>query len=295
MTWGEIKKQVQSLCFEGVKEDFEADYGAGLIDAANSCLKDLANTSARFHETLKTSIPKLNNLLNTRRGEIFVHSDTDLIFHADGNGKLAYTFDCDGNADVMVGTLKIDCKSTGQFKRYFGIIAIENGIDVVFGGVYAYRIRNVAVYGNLRSGLQRDIPEWSECVRLDMRRLAANAGGKEFMKFDNKLPVTNNGAPIGDFAYEGDDTILIPVKYDGEIGIPYTRLPCLLAPDAPDNAELDLDPAAQELMPYFIAARVYMDYDVQKSIIYMNLYEQRKQETFNELPVHSQWTSFYGW
>lgn len=290
MTWGEIKRQVMALCFEQDEADFEADYGAGLIDAANSCLHDLANTSARFHETLRVSIPVVKNLLSCARGGTFTHLDEDLVFYAEGKGEtLAYTFDCDGAAQVKIGEREIEC-TAGGYRRYCGTVEASS-VCIRFSGQSPYHIRNLAVYDRY----PLPIPEWAPYARINCRQLCDQAGGRAFMKFDEKLPVTADGTPIADFAYEGDDTILIPVKYDGEICIPYRRYPQLLAQSAPDNTELDLDLAAQELMPYFIAGRVYMDYDVQKSIIYMNLYEQRKQETFNELPVHSQWTNYYGW
>lgn len=304
MTWGEIKKQVQVLCNEPEKSDFEADYGFGLVSAANSCLKDLANTSAKFHDTLRISIPEIKNILQTERDESFVHDSDLLEFTAKApiSGTYSYVFECDGEAAIAISVsdvykVVISGRQSKSFIRYSGFFdaKVGNVLKIIFGGEYLYKIRNIAIYPSRVSTSPDDIPDWAGYYSFEMRRLVSEVAGNKFKSFDDKLPVTVNGQPISGFAFDGDSVIMIPSDYHGEIGIPYTRYPTMLTEESPDDTEIDLDLASQDLMPYFIAARVYMDYDTQKSIIYKNEYESRKQTIYNDLPVHSEWVSHYGW
>lgn len=304
MTWGEIKKQVQVLCNEPEKSDFEADYGFGLVSAANSCLKDLANTSAKFHDTLRISMPEVENILQTERDESFSHVSEPIQFSAElsVSGIYSYVFECDGEADVSIydgdtSVVTINCRQSKSFVRYSGFFDATEGnvVKIEFSGEFLYKIRNIAIYPSRVSTNPDDIPDWASYYSFEMRRLVSEVSENKFKAFDDKLPVTLNGQPISDFAFDGDSVIMVSSDYHGEIGIPYTRYPTMLTEESPDDTEIDLDLASQDLMPYFIAARVYMDYDTQKSIIYKNEYEVRKQTTYNDLPVHSEWVSRYGW
>lgn len=305
MNWAEIKSQVRDLCFEKDDAFFEQEYGAGLVAAANSCLQDLANTSARFHETLQISPLRLPSLLSAKRGQTFFYTGTPLEFCAaqGRRGLWSYTFACDGVGSMelifvvdgqrqVVMTVPCDSKTYKVYSGTCGVL-LQTIAEVIVRFTFqsACHVKDVALY-DVRCD---PIPTFGFYDRYDMRILTTQLQGKTFRSFDEKLPVTNDGQPISDFAFEGDHVILISTQYDGQLGIPYTRYPALLPQGCPDSFVPDIDLAAQELMPYFIAARVYLEYDAQKAAYYNNLYIARKQETFRDLPVNSTWGRYYGW
>ena len=135
-----------------------------------------------------------------------------------GTNAKAYYFECDGNGQAYIETADgllrggpIQLSSGGTYKTYSGIIRQgENFVDaplrIRFEGNYAYHVTNVALFGEIMSDNDKDVPKFGRFVEYDMRMLT-----DDFLSFDSPLIECADGTPLKEgYQTVGDYIIILP-------------------------------------------------------------------------------------
>ncbi len=308
ITYKQIKDEIMALGLSD-PEEYE-NYKDAVVPAVNAAISDLSNIAARKRRTYSIMHSPEPNVIDApaeRLYGIYEHTDKDLIFTADS--AKAYTFYCSGTATVYIESLlqgqwqtlkTILCASQSPYslRLYRGFTeSEENAIRLRFSGEYAYRIKGPAMYAHVASDAREDIQPYDIYTAYDMRKLTSGIDGGEFLAFDDKLPVcTCDGyAPYDGYAIESDSVVLLPRKAAGQYIISYIACPSFVTEHTPDAALIDLPQDAAKLIALYAAARVFKAEDAQLADSYAADYERLKQQLYHELPVHTVWTSYYGW
>lgn len=216
-------------------------------------------------------------------------------FEANGKGTAAIEKkDAASGSWQVLKTLPVDCRNITAFRGFVR----ENGafIDVPvrlrFLGSPMMTVRGAALYADVWSDEEADIPSSSPLARYDLASLAPDFAGLT----DDPFPC---GAPEGTRAENGRE-VLVPRTWDGFLSVRYRHAPDPVSPTedpTADERELDLDEESASLAPLLVASYVLADDEREKANAYRVLYETRREEliadrlSYGGVPMKDR----YGW
>lgn len=139
-----------------------------------------------------------------------------------------------------------------------------------------YALRDMATIMPIYQSV--DIPQTGgeRWVRYDLREIALN-----FMRLcPDRLTYEDgdNYVPGYDYHVEGDHTIMLRARSSGKYTVWYEAYPEEVTASTPDDQTFSLVPEALDLVPVYMAARIYGEEDISIAVHYLNQYQQRRSE-----------------
>lgn len=284
-TWGDLKNDIRVLGFE--EDTTMTEYADIVISACNRAIQ-LINSTVRpilSKYTVSQYMP-----LNIIQGigqlalmEVTHYEGTEITYTAE-NAK-AYYFECDGNGTCTIvddnGTQTLTLASDRKFVTYKGFLS--GNATITFSGTYSYNIKNIAMYGILKSNLETDIPVFTRDIRYDIAELTKVNGQYIFQDFDYRKPIKVNGFSepykyIEDFKIEDRKTIVLNYFEEGEFTFWYKKRPTRLTLDTLDTFEIELDYTVQPLIPLLASHYIWLDDEERKATLYWNEYDDLKNQ-----------------
>lgn len=280
-----ISQLYQSVAQLGFEDSLESDVRFFL--SANRALLQLAVLRPSTRTLLVHHAPP-RNLLSVQSFTP-LEKTHELCFEA--SGVKSYYFECDGTGDAYIEeyeprsrtwqTIGIVPLTGGNgFVPYRGFIKREGSftegkVRLRFTGEYLYFVKNVALYGNLYSAKESDIPAFEPYVRYDVSAMV-----KDFLALDSPpiLKGERNAHLYDDYEIENDRVILLPRDCPGLYKVIYQHRPAELlnvAGGANDTTEIDLDEDLCALLPLLVAAFIWADDEPQKAEYYLSIYRER--------------------
>jgi hypothetical protein len=308
-TWADIKKTALDLMFT-TESASEADaYIAGMPEAANYALRDLASVCRPIIKKHIISHIPVANMLGDADAQFAIKQSIgeDITYSAED--PKAYYFEVDGPCTVLVqqvddeGT-ELDITShvhtaSGEFTAYSGLIELTGEIQIKFLGDKLYNIRNVALYA-VPYDAQEDIPPFTRYDRYNLKTLI----GSTYRRLSpNHTVQVGEGSYLRNdsFYWEPDDTMVIDHYAVGQFEIFYEAYPTPITSSTADAYELDGDggiPAeALDIVPLYIAGRLFTEDNPRQAASYRNQYSVRRAELSGDsVPVgDTPWECSSGW
>ncbi len=202
-------------------------------------------------------------------------------FEADGTGS-AYLecFDGAGGWELIA---EIELASRQSFVPYRGFIKRDGfftaeRVRLRFAGDFFYTVRNLAMYGQILSDAEEDIPAFESFTRYDMSKLVDDFLGlcsPPILELD-EFHRLNQGYDV-----ENGRIILLPRGSSGCFKVSYQRRPRALIDEgnaAGDSSIVDLDADLAALLPELTAAYVLAEDEAQLANYYLSLYRARAGE-----------------
>lgn len=283
MQVSELYNQVAQLGFESSLEDDDRFYYT-----ANRALLQVNKVRPAISHYLIHHKP-LKNLVQTstytplEKDEELTFEAIDAksyYFEADGNG-VAYIEKYIGNEWVIIKQIPLE--SARAFVSYKGFIKeadefVSGRVRLRFTGEFLYYVKNVALYSQLYSADEADIPAFEAFTRYDMSKLVPDYISLHCppIKEDGENTILNQ-----DYEIEGNSVILLPYEKSGVYKILYERKIKQLVNTNDvqnDDTEIDLDEELCSLLPNLIANYVWCDDEPSKAEYYMTLYRERVAE-----------------
>lgn len=209
------------------------------------------------------------------------------------DGAKAYYFECDGNGVAyielynsatgtfdIIKTIEMTAANTRTFVVYKGFIKyndqfITGQVRLRFDGDYAYCVKNIAIYDNIYSDNESDIPAFGEYYAYDIKELAVN-----FLRLCNS-PIKEEQSKLflnSNYHVEQRKIVYLPYLCEGEFSIFYERkIVEITSEDKMDETEIDLDEDLAAICPLLTAAYIWLDDEQTKADYYMSLYREQEQ------------------
>lgn len=279
MKVSDLYKQVAGLGFESSLDDDSRFYYA-----ANRALLQVARIRPVTRACHINHKPLKNALLNssfdsTEKSDIIFEAEhaKAYYFEADGNG-LAYIKFFDGSKWGIAEVIELN--SLLAFKAYYGFI--KNGNDFVngkvritFDGDYLYHVRRVALYENVYSPNEKDIPAFEPYSRYDISEIAP-----DYLALASPPIVDGQMREVLSQNYDiaNENTILLSHALPGEYIVRYVKrpTPIIVNTDAKnDQQQIDLEDDLCAILPNLIASYVYAEDEPQLAEYYLALYNQQ--------------------
>ena len=114
------------------------------------------------------------------------------------------------------------------------------------------------------------------CKRYDLRALAP-----DFMRLiADRVSFEDGERYESDASYrlEGDTVIVLPGREHGAYLLSYEAYPEEVRADTPDGQTFSLAPEALDLVPVYMASRIYGEEDISLATHYLNQYHVRRSE-----------------
>lgn len=195
-------------------------------------------------------------------------------------GSKAYYFEVDNVADIYIeenvngvwtNIKTINNTVKGQFTAYKGLITAsnaENQIRLRFSGLYVYNIRNKALFAYLFP-TDADVPSYRPYIKFQMP--------SDFMELNKVIQQGDPRTYIDMISYkwEGKRTLVLNYYDVGSFDIHYYRYPTTIDAGTLDTYEFEVDTEAQELIPFFMAARSIIDENQTLAIQLLNEYTNK--------------------
>ena len=279
MKVSELYSQVSQLGFE---ESLESDNR--FYYAVNRAIFQV-NALRPATKVIEINHSPLDNLLGNNSSKI-EEKISDLYFEASRG--VAYYFEADGEGIAYIEMYdKEEWRIIGEtsWNSPFGFVSlkdfikadgafIDSPIRLHFTGEFVYSVRNVAIYGALRSSQKEQIPAFSQYVAYDMSNLV-----EDFLEFSTP-PIYSAEYEVldGEYFVESNSILFLSRFIAGVYRVSYKCKPVLLSFDdeAPENeTEIDLDDELCSLLPMLVAAYVWADDEPEKAQYYLSLYRER--------------------
>ncbi|QWT54894.1 hypothetical protein KP626_07250 [Christensenella sp. MSJ-20] len=278
-TWKDLKDETLQLMFSysnlGALDlsDVNKDYLLAMPAAANYAMIELASIRP-ITKVVRISQYPVNNLLGTEPGEM-IHCEGDMEFTAQNprsyyfevQGDITFSLEKDG-AQIARGS---NTEQRG-FTAYRGSIEEHGKITIRFHGENGYAIANIAMYEESFDSADL-IPAFRTQQTYDIRAL-----GEGYMRIAPEQPVWYKGRDISAYVIRNRDKVIVDGGMAGEIQVYYHAYPARITVNTPDETRMELDDEALELVPLYMASRLYMDDDSGVSTLYYNMYDARKLE-----------------
>lgn len=201
--------------------------------------------------------------------DIVQYTGTDQIYAAPGTAK-AYYFEVDDVATVYIEeqtstgvwtilkTITNTLTNAGVFTAYKGLITPSvstNQVRIRFSGTTGYNHRNRALFNFPFSDASR-VPDYKKYVLYTMPSDFYQLN-KVVLKGQivNSQPYENTA----DFYWEQRNIIAINYHNVGEYSIEYFAYPTTIDSTTLDTYEFEVDPEAQEALPFFVASQLLLN------------------------------------
>jgi hypothetical protein len=297
-TWGAVKSECINLGFE--KFTAYQKNPSIFVEAVNRAMVRIAGHIKPILGKYVISQYPLQNAIPVKDlMDIQGYRGVPLQFFASGGKSYYFESDGIGTATISNGTetKEIQLDSNRKFKAYRGFM--DGDLTITFSGPYAYNIRNVAIYRDVLSDKEDDIPPYSRYIAYDIAELTKEDGQVVFMDFANDQPVQSGAYnTVEDYKKYGRSTILLNHFDVGEFTVWYKKYPKLIQGSTPENYELELDYDAADLIPLFAAYYIWLDDDKEKATYYLNMAIDRAEEIIGGIsqpPTVVEYENTTGW
>jgi hypothetical protein len=256
------------------------DYALRMNDVANDAQMEIARfiKIPAVHQI--THYPP-ENLLGLHAGFGIEQYNPGMDKSYVGTGAQSYYFEVDRPCTVYIEELRggtwtelkeITITNISSFTGYKGNLTLtstSNPVRLRFTGDYPYLIRHRALF-KYNYPSDDAVPVYKAFIPYDLP--------SDFMEFDKIMrwfddrqyqPMTS------DFKFTGKKTIEINWFLNGQFDMHYFRLPAVIDDETPDTYEFEIDPQAQNLIPYYIAAHTGFDEKQTISTFLQNQYENK--------------------
>ncbi len=289
------------------------DYLYAMPEAANYAMRDLAAEASPLVRMISLSLNPVPNMLGDGPAAFqTVQSLGQDINYQIQNAKSFY-FEFDRPATVTLQALGEDGQwnnlqdfSYPTEEKTYGFVAFKGNVQSLdgqestgivrlhFAGGAAYNIRNVAFYA-VHFDSADDVPPFTRYDRYDLRKLTDKLPGREFLRLAPNNAVQYSGTTYrrsDDFRWEGDSTMVFDHYAQGQWDIYYYAYPEPIVGALTDNLsqkepnpnatpldhELELSPEALDIVPLYIASRLYTEEKPDLCSLYLNQYMARRAE-----------------
>lgn len=280
MTVSELYSHVAQLGFE---ESLESD--SRFYFALERALFQV-NTLRPAIKVIEINHNPISNMLGTNFKA--QNKINDLYYSAERG--VAYYFEADGEGIAYIEMYddvqkkwrmidQINWKSELGFVSKKGFIKSDgeffnSPVRLHFTGQYVYSVKNVAIYGELRSSQEEKIPPYSRFITYDMGDLVS-----DFIEFANPpISSEDNKTLSTDYFVESNQKICLSNTLAGIFKISYKskpNLPTFAENVQEDKTVIDLDDELCSLLPNLVASYVWADDEPQKAEYYLSLYRER--------------------
>lgn len=313
MNIAELKNSVMDLGFEESLENYRA-----FINATNRAIKEVneINPKKAVYSITQNSLEnlignsktmfqtvKFKNTNYSENSEYYAYRATSpraYYFEADGKGTAYIERETALNEWETVETITLD--SSRQYKAYKGLIDYESDTfyRIRFSGDYTYNIRNIAMYGEVYSDDEDDIPAFTPYVRYDIKELVGDTFKKldkvviyEGEYYEGKEYILNR-----DYFTEDGHIILLNYFDVGQFNIWYMVYPKKLTIDDGEETQIDIEDDLCHLLPELVAHYVWLEDKPDISQRYYDLYKLKAIEltkTKKEKDVPYSYKNTSGW
>ena len=274
----DLKDEVAALAFdEGVSLD------KNFIVSANRALitifteRPVAKTVRLFTSEQK---PLVYTPIMTHRG------GEDIVLPLKGKAYAFRVRGC-GSYTVSDGIARATKSFDTEDTLCRGFIRNE-GATISFTGDFTYNIYGFSCYGELVSGSEADINEYTPTVSYDMNRLYG-----DFLAF-LEVPKSADG-PVPDATVKNGVLTIPRGKYD-EVYLTYSRMPRRITADS-QEAEIDISGECTPLLSLLTTAYLWLEEDPEKSQYYMSLYNSEMSfiRRYNTSHSGGEYRDVLGW
>lgn len=277
MTYNDLRAEVAALGFES-----EIELSNDLLRATQRALRmifterPLYKTVQFFQNSIKPII-KIESLAHC--GGV-----TDSVSF---NAK-AYSFRTTGE-----GTYTIVDGSEKRTVDFSGIESLHKGFlygngTLEFLGAYSYTVYDLAIFDEILSSDEKDIPVLCDFIEYDVKSYAG-----DFLTYSSP-PENELGIPIPNASVCGGK-MRIPVDYTGKIRLLYKAAPTSISGDG--DEDIILPDGCEHLLALVVAAFVWLDDDGEKAQYYMNLYREAMAAVkfYDRAGVNPSYQDVIGW
>lgn len=280
MTVSELYRQSAQLGFEDSLESGDRFYFA-----ANRALMQVALLRPAISSCVINHTP-LKNRVSGASFDVIRRTE-ELGFTA--NNVKSYYFEADGNGEAylegFIGgvwtTLKrIELSGTRRFSAYRGLIKtnedfFDGNVRLHFAGKYVYNVRNIALYGDVYSDRDSDVPAYEPFTAYDISALTS-----DFLSLADSPICEDEGYTKLNQGYrvENGSVLLLPYSAAGVYKVLYRRKPEAIKTDElPENNTdtLDLDEELCTLLPLLVASYVWVEDEPSMAEYYAARYNER--------------------
>ena len=284
MRVSELYNQVSQLGFETHLEDDDRFYYA--VNRAimqMSTIRPAIGTYIINHKPM-VNLVKANTFSPIERSDDLIYGGADakaFYFEADGDG-IVYVqlLDEDPQNSEWLTVGAVELSSKRRFVPYRGFIKkdgefVSGQIRLVFSGEFLYSVKNVALYANLYSQYEEDIPAYEPFTRYDIDAIVP-----DFLSLESP-PITEDeiNEKLNDkYDIEGGKVILLPYSERGCYKVQYRRRPKeleLSGSASDDKTVIDLDEELCTLLPLLVASFVWLEDEPSMANYYRSLYDNR--------------------
>lgn len=246
------------------------DYLLRTRNLVDACQKEIA-TRKKIPTTVhifQNPIP--NQIAGVQGQAIYQHLSADITFNA--YGSKAYAFQVDDPCTVTVevnGAIRETLTLTDIVPtEHKGLIVALTTDSVVlrFSGLYPYNISNVALYAYVFAAAA-NIPSF--------RAYSVYPLPIDCMELCNiKTEQGYAYVTINDYFIESTN-LLVNSTISGNLAINYYKYPTTLDVFSDELTELEISPDAQELIPYYVGAHVFLEDNPTISTMLLNEYQTK--------------------
>lgn len=277
MTYNDLCDEVRALGFEG-----EIEQTADILQATKRALRMIFTERPllrliQFYQKAINPVIKIDVLSHSGK-------QTDSVFF-DG---VAYSFRTTGDGSYRIidesGARTVDF--SGMERLHKGFLHGEGRLEFI--GNYSYTVYDIAIFDEIRSGNENDIPVICDFLEYDLREHT-----DDFLAFSSP-PENEFGIPITNASVCGGK-MRVPIDYSGKIRLLYKAAPANISGE-PDE-ELTLPDGCEHLLALLVASYVWLDDDSDKAQYYMNLYREAMAAVkfYNRAELDSSYQDVIGW
>lgn len=289
MLWKDIKlgtlKKIDPSITDLTPTRNTKDYLNAMVETTNRGLQDLSTAGKYITKDITITQSKVHNLLPDPllMMNIYQHLKYDVTYET--SGATAYYFEVDGTATISIvvdgaATETINNTAKGRFTVYKGLIADSAGktVKIVFGGLYPYQYRNVALY-DVNFETAEDIWPYVSERRYDLRELTT-----DFYRLVTTDLVLQAGfserryEKTSAYYWEGDSVLVLNGLQPGEWTVHYYAYPAEVTEATKDENDIELDPEVAKLLTIYNAAELMEDEDISKAQYFREQYEAGKAQ-----------------
>lgn len=303
MKVSELYDHVSRLGFESSLEDARLFY-----NTANRAILQV-NALRPAIRTCEINHSPLPNLIEEDTFSGILLQDS-LVFEAEA--PRAYYFEADGDGHFFLekleeGVWRIIHESSlssqgAKYRPYSGFVKdgdenVDGTVRVRFESEYACSVRNVALYGAVRSDSEADVHPFAPFARYRMPDIC-----DDFLSFAEPPVKTDLGYDkmIQGYKIEGNETIIFPKDAVGVYLVLYNHKPNALSYESnptEDDTVIDLAEDLCALLPVLVASYAWLDDEEGKAVHYMNIYREMAAniERKGKSVASSDMRDVYGW
>ena len=219
--------------------------------------------------------------------DVYSITDEDLV--VTGGVSHAYYFELNNTATVLIQVLDTEwttvktithtATTPKQYTIYKGVITNTNGdvVRIVFQeNGYIYNVRNVALY---TAKFRTDAEVYNNTLKQKYSLKTLIPDFFEIISVEYETETNNKYN--SDFLLEGDNTLVIDSKLQGNFVITYRAYPTKITSSTISSYPFEWPSEMISLLPLYIASELYKDDDPSLSTQYRNQFEVGLQNITN--------------